>query len=71
MNNKHAYLIMAHNEFDILEKLLLLLDDSRNDIYIHIDLKVKNFNFKYYKDLINKSKVEFIKRQNDNIYSFH
>lgn len=64
MNNKHAYLIMAHNEFDILEKLLLLLDDSRNDIYIHIDLKVKNFNFKYYKDLINKSKVEFIKRQN-------
>ena len=30
---KHAYLIIAHNEFKILEKLVHLLDDSRNDIY--------------------------------------
>lgn len=37
--DKHAYLIMAHNEFDILEKQLILLDDYRNDIYIHIDKK--------------------------------
>ena len=34
---KHAYLIMAHNNFYILEKLLHLLDDPRNDIYVHID----------------------------------
>ena len=34
MGNKHAYLIMAHNDFDILEKQLRLLDDIRNDIYI-------------------------------------
>lgn len=47
MNDKHAYLIMAHNEFDILEKQLRLLDDYRNDIYIHIDKKVKQFNFNY------------------------
>ena len=26
---KHAYLIMAHNNLDILEKLLKLLDDDR------------------------------------------
>lgn len=38
---KHAYLIIAHNEFKILEKLVHLLDDSRNDIYLHIDRKVK------------------------------
>lgn len=31
--NKHAYLIIAHNDFYILEKLLMLLDDERNDIY--------------------------------------
>ena len=42
---KHAYLIMAHNEFYILEKLLKLIDDERNDIYLHIDKKAKNFNF--------------------------
>lgn len=39
---KFAYLIMAHNEFSILEKLMELLDDERNDIYLHIDQKTKN-----------------------------
>jgi len=38
---KHAYLILAHNEFDILKALVSCLDDERNDIYIHIDSKVK------------------------------
>ena len=36
---KHAMLIMAHNQFEILEKLLIMLDHERNDIYIHIDRK--------------------------------
>ena len=39
--SKHAFLIMAHNEYDILNKLLLLLDDERNDIFIHYDKKSK------------------------------
>lgn len=39
MMKKHAYLIMAHNNWRILEKLLILLDDKRNDIYLHIDRK--------------------------------
>ncbi|MGB3104210.1 beta-1,6-N-acetylglucosaminyltransferase [Sphingobacterium siyangense] len=39
-NLKHAYLIMAHTEFEVLHKLLLCLDDKRNDIYIHFDKKV-------------------------------
>ena len=38
---RHAYLIMAHNQFSLLEKLLRLLDDEKNDIYIHLDKKVK------------------------------
>lgn len=38
---KHAYLIIAHNEFDILKLLVESIDDSRNDIYIHFDKKVK------------------------------
>ncbi|MFD2966836.1 beta-1,6-N-acetylglucosaminyltransferase [Sphingobacterium bambusae] len=37
---KHAYLILAHNQFEILEILIAALDDKRNDIYIHIDKKV-------------------------------
>lgn len=39
---KHAYLIMCHNNFKVLEKLVSALDDPRNDIYIHIDRKVHN-----------------------------
>lgn len=34
---KHAFLIIAHNEYPILEVLLSMLDDERNDIYLHID----------------------------------
>ena len=36
---KHAYLIMAHHDFSLLQKLLLLLDDPHNDLYLHIDKK--------------------------------
>ena len=38
---KHAYLILAHNEFVILERLIQSIDDERNDIYIHFDGKLK------------------------------
>ena len=36
---KHAYLLMAHNDWSLLSKLLQCLDDSRNSIFIHIDKK--------------------------------
>lgn len=39
---KHAYLILAHNEFDLLLKLIEVIDDPRNDIFVHFDLKVKD-----------------------------
>ena len=38
---KHAYLIISHNEFIVLKELITLLDDKRNDLYVHIDKKVK------------------------------
>ena len=38
---RHAYLIMAHNEFGILQRLVRMLDDADNDIYVHFDRKVK------------------------------
>ena len=37
---KHAFLILAHHEFDLLRTLISCLDDARNDIYLHIDAKV-------------------------------
>ena len=41
VDDKHAYLIIAHNQFNILQCLLSSVDDVRNDIYLHIDKKVK------------------------------
>jgi len=40
---RHAYLIAAHNKPAQLMTLLALLDDGRNDIYIHIDKKATGF----------------------------
>lgn len=36
---RHAYLILAHNQVEILKLLLNRLDVPENDIYIHLDLK--------------------------------
>lgn len=36
---KHAYLIIAHHEFDILNKLIQAIDDERNDIFIILTRK--------------------------------
>ena len=36
---RHAYLILAHNDIPLLESLLCCLDDGRNDIYLHWDAK--------------------------------
>lgn len=57
---KHAYLIIAHNDFDILEKQLRLLDDPRNDFFIHIDKKVKDFPFDKFRGIPTCSRVYFI-----------
>lgn len=40
---KHAYLILAHTNFSQLRKLIETLDDERNDIFVHVDKKAKDF----------------------------
>lgn len=35
--NRHAYLILVHNQPRLLQVLIDMIDDSRNDIYIHVD----------------------------------
>ena len=38
----HACMIMAHNEFPLLARLVSALDYPENSLYIHIDNKVKD-----------------------------
>lgn len=40
-SGRHAFLVMAHDNWDILKVLLRLLDDERNHIYLHIDIKAR------------------------------
>ncbi len=63
MSKKHAYLIMAHNNFYCLEKLLMLLDDARNDIFLHIDAKVKDFDYKKIQSLCKNANVIYPKKR--------
>ncbi len=56
----HAYMIIAHNQFELLEKLIRALDDVRNDIYVHIDAKVMDFDFEHFKGITKHSGVVFI-----------
>lgn len=58
---KHAYLIIAHNEFEHLQRLISALDDERNDIYVHIDRKVKQLP----KLHVTKSKLTVLDRRID------
>ncbi|MBF1379856.1 MAG: glycosyl transferase, partial [Porphyromonas sp.] len=36
---KHAYLILAHGSYALLQRFVSAIDDERNDIFIHIDRK--------------------------------
>lgn len=56
---KHAFLILAHDNPKVLSFLLSQLDDERNDIYIHLDLK-SDLNPNAFHT--NKSKLTFIER---------
>lgn len=55
----HAVMIIAHNQFELLEKLILALDDVRNDIFVHIDAKVRDFDFSHFESLTHYSRVIF------------
>lgn len=57
---KHAYLILAHKNFDQLRKLIELLDDPRNDIYVHVDAKAKDFSSYDWNDAVKQSRLTFL-----------
>ena len=62
--NKHAYLIIAHNNWEQLKFLISVLDDVRNDIYLHIDIKARDFNKDEFVDIVKFSKLFFVERTN-------
>lgn len=55
MKGKHAYLIMCHTNFDQLMILLELLDDVRNDIFLHIDKKAEGYSLERIRNSVKKS----------------
>ena len=59
---KHAYMVMAHDNFNVLNKQLKLLDDERNDFFIHVDVKAGDFDKQAILAGVEKSKVTFIPR---------
>ena len=36
---RHAFIILAHNEWDILKKILAYLNHDECDLYLNIDCK--------------------------------
>lgn len=61
-SNKHAYLILCHNNFSLLSKNLQLLDDARNDIYIHVDKKSCNFHPSQLSPNVKNATLHFVPR---------
>lgn len=59
---KHAYLIMVHNHAGLVNELLTLLDDSRNDIFLHVDLKADDNYVASLKRNLRFSSIYFSKR---------
>ena len=41
--SKHAYLIIAHKDDYTFRTLISLLDDARNDIFVHMDVKCRSY----------------------------
>lgn len=56
---KHAFLILAHNNWPQLKELIQALDDEDFTLFIHIDKRAKSFCIDDFKDITNLSRVYF------------
>lgn len=59
---RHAYLILIHQDSLVLERLIQLLDDEKNDFYIHIDRHGGDVDEKKLSSLAVKSKIFIYKK---------
>lgn len=58
---RHAWLILTHGSFEILEKQLHFLDSENADFYIHVDAK-SEFNAERFLAVPKKSRITFVAR---------
>ena len=63
-SGRHAYLIMAYNNWRQLRMLVELLDDGRNDIFIHVDKRAGEFPREEIASAARFSGLTFIPRKN-------
>lgn len=61
---KYAYLIICHRSDASLRYLLKSIDDERNDIYVHVDAKARDFDFDKVKASVIHSELHFTRRIN-------
>lgn len=54
---RHAYLIIAHHHFDMLQNLIRTLDSENADFYIHINTSVKDIDLTAICETAKKSRV--------------
>lgn len=62
--NKHAYLVIAHHQFDLLKRILKLLDHPNHDFYIHIDVKATDFSADEFLGITRFGNIHFVERKN-------
>lgn len=60
--NRHAYLILAHEDTMVLRRLLALIDHERNDVFIHIDKNSKDFQIQNVLKCVKKSKISISRK---------
>lgn len=58
---RHAYLIMAHNQPELLKKILSALDHPDNDFFLHIDAK-SSMVPEEFRECIQKGRIYFTER---------
>lgn len=64
---KHAYLITAFDNLYVLTKSIELLDDERNDIFLHCDTKMGDISA-WYNELSSKLKSKLLLINRSNVY---
>ena len=59
---KHAFLVMAHKDDEVLHTLMRVLDDERNDIFIHMDAKIGGWDEKRLLASVGKAGIYLVPR---------
>lgn len=63
-SDKHAFLILAHRCDKTLDVLLRMLDDVRNDVFVHMDAKCRDYEPDYYAQHFKHATFHSIPRRN-------